>query len=130
VALDKLHTEFATVDMVAGWEVPPGYEPQSGAQHKILSGTLDERAGLGFRTRLLRFPAGFHTTAPFVHEYWEEVFLVQGDLWVGNDAGGRGGERFDPFTYACRPPGTPHGPFKSVTGCLLLELHYYTRALG
>ncbi len=37
----------------------------------------------------------------------------------------RGFTRFGPSTYACRPPGTPHGPFKSETGCLLLEMHYY-----
>ena len=60
-----------------------------------------------------------------MHEYWEEVFLISGDLWVGNDAAGRGGERFSPFTYACRPPGTFHGPFKSEGGCLLLEMHYF-----
>ena len=31
----------------------------------------------------------------------------------------------EPHTYACRPPHTPHGPFKSETGCILFELHYY-----
>jgi len=44
---------------------------------------------------------------------------------VGNDENGEGGRSFDPDTYACRPPGTPHGPFKSVNGCVLLESHYY-----
>jgi hypothetical protein len=29
---------------------------------------------------------------PFVHEYWEEVFLVSGDLVCGSDAQGKGGE--------------------------------------
>ncbi len=65
------------------------------------------------------------TTQPFVHDYWEEVFLVAGDLTVGNDANGRGGTRFEPFTYACRPPGAQHGPFRSDRGCLLYEIHYY-----
>jgi hypothetical protein len=60
-----------------------------------------------------------------VHEYWEEVFLVSGDLTVGNDEHGNGGKSFAPLTYACRPPGAPHGPFKSVGGCLLFEIHYY-----
>jgi hypothetical protein len=50
---------------------------------------------------------------------------VSGDLIVGNDAQGNGGESFKPLTYACRPPGVPHGPFKSVGGCLLFEMHYY-----
>jgi hypothetical protein len=66
-----------------------------------------------------------YTTEPFVHEYWEEVYVVSGDLIVGSDRNGQGGTRFGPHTYACRPPGTVHGPFKSETGCLLLEMHYY-----
>ena len=44
---------------------------------------------------------------------------------VGNDEDGDGGESFSPNTYACRPPGAYHGPFKSEGGCLLLEMHYY-----
>ena len=38
------------------------------------------------------------------------------------------GEKFLPNTYACRPPGVLHGPFKSDTGCILLENHYYDPA--
>ena len=49
--------------------------------------------------------------------------MVSGDLIVGNDAQGRGGEKFTGYTYAVRPPGVHHGPFKSETGCLLLETH-------
>ena len=46
-------------------------------------------------------------------------------LIVGNDEEGRGGEPFLSPTYACRPPGVFHGPFKSERGCLLFEIHYY-----
>ncbi len=86
---------------------------------------LDEERKNGNRTRLLRFAPGVFTTAPFVHDYWEEVYLIDGDLTVGNDTEGNGGESFTPGTYACRPPGAVHGPFKSNRGCLLLEIHYY-----
>ncbi|AHB77158.1 MULTISPECIES: cupin domain-containing protein [Pandoraea] len=126
MAINKLHDEFRTIDMTQGWEVPPGYPP--GIEQKILAGSLDEANGAGSRTRLLRFAPGIHTTAPFVHTYWEEVYLVSGDLTVGNDAQGEGGEAFAPNTYACRPPGAFHGPFKSNGGCLLLEIHYYDPA--
>ena len=119
----KPHIEFSPVDLATGWEVPHGYP--AGIQQKILAGTLDERHGRGTRTRLLRFTPGTYTTLPFVHDYWEEVYLIAGDLTVGSDAQGRGGERFEPPTYACRPPGAPHGPFRSDGGCLLLEIHYY-----
>lgn len=119
----KPHLEFHRVDMNAGWETPPGYPP--GIEQKILSGALDEGGRRGSRTRLLRFAPGVFTTAPFVHAYWEEVYLISGDLTVGNDAEGRGGESFPAGTYACRPPGAVHGPFKSNGGCLLYETHYY-----
>lgn len=119
----KEHLEFHPVDLSEGWETPPGY-PQ-GIEQKILAGRLDEERREGNRTRLLRFAPGVFTTEPFVHDYWEEVYLVSGDLIVGNDAEGNGGERFAPNTYACRPPGAYHGPFKSEGGCLLMEIHYY-----
>ncbi len=121
--VNKPHLEFHAVDMTSGWETPAGYP--AGIEQKILAGGLDEARGAGTRTRLLRFAPGVFTTAPFVHDYWEEVYLVDGDLTVGNDAAGRGGESFAPGTYACRPPGAAHGPFKSERGCLLLEIHYY-----
>jgi hypothetical protein len=119
----KPHLEFHRLDMGAGWETPEGYP--AGIEQKILAGTLDENGKQGSRTRLLRFQPGIHTTAPFVHDYWEEVYLVSGDLTVGNDAHGKGGENYTAGTYACRPPGAAHGPFKSNGGCLLLESHYY-----
>lgn len=124
--INKKHDEFYTLDMETGWETLPGYP--AGIQQKVLSGALDEVNRRGSRTRLLRFAPGVFTTKPFVHEYWEEVFLVRGDLTVGNDEAGKGGETFKPFTYACRPPGAWHGPFKSNGGCLLLESHYFDPA--
>lgn len=126
MAINKIHDEFAKVDLSTGWEVPPGYP--SGIQQKILSGSLDETNKSGSRTRILRFAPGIYTTKPFVHDYWEEVFLFSGDLTVGNDDKGEGGESFQPFTYAVRPPGAFHGPFKSHNGCMLLEIHYYDPA--
>jgi hypothetical protein len=112
--------------MTEGWHVPAGY-PQ-GIQQKILSGELNEKSKLGSRTRFLRFEPGVFTTKPFVHEYWEEVYLVSGDLTVGSDEQGLNGSSFQPNTYACRPPGVFHGPFKSENGCLLLEIHYFDPA--
>lgn len=123
---NKPHLEFQRLDMERGWETPPGYP--AGIQQKVLASDLDETAGTGSRSRLLRFDPGAYSTVPFVHDHWEEVFLLEGDLIVGNDADGRGGETFVAKTYACRPPGVPHGPFKSERGCLLFEIHYYDEA--
>lgn len=119
----KLHEEFYTLDMETGWETPPGYP--SGIKQKVLSSDLDEVKKVGSRTRLLRFDPGVFTTKPFVHDHWEEVFLFSGDLTVGNDEQGNHGEKFPVNTYACRPPGAEHGPFKSDGGCVLYEVHYY-----
>ena len=119
----KQHLEFVKVDLAAGWERPPGYPP--GFWQKILASDLDEKAKKGSRTRLLKIDAGAFSTEPFVHDHWEEVYLVSGDLIVGNDQSGKGGETFEAPTYACRPPGVYHGPFKSERGCLMYEIHYY-----
>lgn len=124
--IEKEHKEFYPIDLERGWEHIPGYP--DGIQQQVLAGFLDHVNKRGYQTRHLRFEPGVYTTAPFVHEYWEEVYLLSGDLIVGNDVQGQGGERFGSSTYACRPPGTLHGPFKSEGGCLLLEIHLYDPA--
>jgi hypothetical protein len=123
--MNKPHLEFHPLDMVNGWQSPPGYPPGAAVKEKILASDIDEVNKSGSRTRLLRFEAGAFSTKPFVHDHWEEVYLVSGNLTVGNDENGVGGEEFVAPTYACRPPGVWHGPFKSETGCLLYEIHYY-----
>ena len=121
--MNKPHIEFLSLDMQSGWATPEGYP--DGIKQKILASDLDERRKTGSRTRLLRFEPGVFTTAPFVHDHWEEVYLLTGDLTVGNDPQGKGGESFLSPTYACRPPGVHHGPFRSEKGCMLFEIHYY-----
>ena len=106
----KEHKEFHALDMENGWHVPVGYP------------TIAMVARTGSRTRLLRFHPGARTTQPFVHAYWEEVYLIAGDLI---DLGSGKEKTFLANTYACRPPGIHHGPFRSKSGCLLLETHYY-----
>lgn len=119
----KEHREFYRLDLDEGFESIPGYP--AGFKHRILASDLDEPAKRGHRSRLMRIEPGAYTTAPFVHDHWEEVYLIEGDLVVGNDANGAGGEQFFAPTYAVRPPGFPHGPFTTRTGCVMFELHYY-----
>ena len=123
MSVNKEHREFYQVDVTKGWETPAGYP--AGIQQKILSGKLDTANRRGGHTRLLRFMPGTYSTEPFKHDYWEEVFVISGDLIVGNDKEGKGGQPFYANTYCVRPPGVAHGPFKSETGCPLLEQHYY-----
>jgi hypothetical protein len=124
----KPHLEFFPVDMAGGWQTPLGYK--EGFSQKILASDLDEVKKAGSRSRLLRIAPGVYSEKPFVHDHWEEVFLFEGDLIVGNDAHGNGGEKFVAPTYAVRPPGVHHGPFKSEGGCVLFELHYYEKTVG
>jgi hypothetical protein len=75
----------------------------------------------GAYTRLLRFAPGADSTpqGTQIHTFWEEVFIVTGDL---TDL--RLGQRFEAGMYACRPPGMEHGPWRSEGGVLMVEFRY------
>lgn len=121
----KEAVNFSKLDIEDGWELAPGAGP--GIEMKMLSGYLDENKKFGVRTRLIRFLPGSFNTEVFVHDYWEEVYMIKGSITLGNDEG----ENFKITTqspaYACRPPGTNHGPFRSDEGCLFLEIQYYNK---
>lgn len=111
------------LDMTTGWEPVPG---TSGIATKPLSGNFDEAGGTGYRTRCVRIEAGGETFEPFEHPYWEEVFVMQGEVTSKAD-----GTSVRAPAYVLRPPGTPHGPVKSETGCLLIEFQYFAdRSIG
>lgn len=118
----KDHREFYQVDMEAGWVQIPGYP--EGMAYKVLADDFDEVARTGSRTRLIRWPPGAMLPNPVVHDFAEEVFVLSGDLVVIDSTDGS--ERpFGPNTYACRPANVPHGPFRTETGCLMLETHMF-----
>jgi len=111
-----------SVDLATGWSPVP---ETSGVSTKPLSGDFDEPAQRGFRTRYVKFDAGGETFAPYTHAYWEEAFLVAGSLTKED------GQTLEAPCYVIRPPGTPHGPLLSRTGCLLIEVQYFAaRAVG
>jgi len=75
----------------------------------------------GVATRLLRFDPGVNTSAAGtqLHDFWEEVYILEGalhDLSLN--------QTFAAGTYACRPPGMPHGPWVAPDGCLTFEVRY------
>ena len=83
--------------------------------------TLSIDEATGEYTRLTRFLPGADTSAfgGKSHDYPEEVFVVSGrlydaafDMWL--EAG----------HYASRPPGEVHGPFRTETGCTVLEISF------
>lgn len=123
---NKEHKKFHAIDMQCGWKKSPGYPADLQVWEKVLAGSLDTAKKRGSQTRLLKFAPGVYTTKPSVRDYWEEVYLVSGDLTMADNDGGEGSSTtFTPHTYACHPPGIHRGPFKSEGGCVLLEIHCY-----
>ena len=121
----KEAVNFSKLDIEDGWELAPGAGP--GIEMKMLSGYLDEDRKFGVRTRLIRFLPGSFNTEVFVHDYWEEVYMIKGSITLGNDEGENLKITTQSPAYACRPPGTNHGPFRSDEGCLFLEIQYYNK---
>lgn len=111
------HIEMETVDMSSGWEPMSGI---AGVEVKYLANDLDEETRTGSRTRYVRVAPGTKTPEAQVHTYWEDVFVLEGDLYPLPD-----GAAPDAPHYSLRPPGTAHGPFGSKNGCLLLEIQYF-----
>lgn len=107
----KEELEFFNVGSIP-WEEIPGLPGQS---QKILSG---DPAGPN-HTRMLRFEPGTVTPEVVVHDFWEEVYILKGDM---HDL--RLGQTFTAGMYACRPPGMPHGPWRSEAGCETFEVRY------
>lgn len=100
-------------------EWTPAFPGADGIWEQILS--RDPKSG--DYTRLMRFEPGADASSAgrLVHDYWEEVYIVQGDL-TDLDLN----ETFTAGMYACRPPGMWHGPFLSESGCLMIEIRYGT----
>ena len=89
-----------------------------GMSEKILN--FDHQAGVS--TRLLRFSPGVETDEVIYHDFWEEVYILEGALHDKTL-----NETFSNGMYACRPPGMPHGPYASPIGCTTFEVRYYRK---
>ena len=88
----------------------------------LYSRTLARDPKGGSYTRLLKFEPGTDTSSAGVqrHPHWEEIWIVSGaitDLTL--DA------TFTAGMYACRPPGMPHGPWRTEYGCVTFEVRNY-----
>jgi hypothetical protein len=97
------------------------WAPAGGQVTGIWSQTLAEDPETGAYTGLQRYDPGVDTSPLGVrtHDYWEEVYLLEGDLTDLNL-----GQTFTAGMYACRPPGMPHGPWRTERGATMLEIRY------
>ncbi len=100
-------------------EAAEHWQPIEGMADLAEELTLAQDAKNGDYTRLTRFLPGADTAAFGVksHDYPEEIFVVSGRLY--DAAVGRWLVAGD---YVSRPPGEPHGPFRSEEGCVVLEI--------
>jgi hypothetical protein len=100
------------------------WEPIEGLEGMAEALTLSIDPVSGEYTRLTRFLPGADT-APLggkTHAYPEEVFIVSGRLYDGAF-----GLWLEAGHYASRPPDELHGPFKTDTGCVVLEVSFPNR---
>ena len=107
--MSKEEQEFHAIDNVP-WTTPPGGSGAAadGVTEKILN--WDPEKGVG--SRLLHFEPGSETDEVISHDFWEEVYVLEGGLHDKNL-----NQTFTAGMYACRPPGMPHGPYTSPDGC-------------
>ena len=112
--MKKPELEFTQVDTVA-WTAVDDRCP--GLTERILARDGETEVA----TRMLRFAPGTDTSVlgTMSHEFWEEVYILSGtfhDLELN--------QTFTAGSYACRPPGMRHGPWRSVDGCVTFEVRY------
>jgi len=88
----------------------------------IMERVLSEDPDSGDKTRIVRFPPGYEGQEVRTHDYWEEVYILEGyfeDITLNR--------KFPAGSYACRPPGMKHGPYRTPMGCTALEIQYFKR---
>ncbi len=114
--MPKPEHEFFPADKV-------DFSPCAGDVQSLTECILASDPEGGVATRMLRFEPGTDTTPNGVqaHDFWEEVYILDGSI---TDL--RLKETFAAGMYACRPPGMPHGPWRSEQGCLTFEVRYRT----
>mmetsp|Transcript_22093 Transcript_22093/g.44318 ORF Transcript_22093/g.44318 Transcript_22093/m.44318 type:complete len:159 (+) Transcript_22093:81-557(+) len=76
---------------------------------------LSEDKKTGDQTVLMTLHAGYETHVKSCHEYWEEVYILEGSLYDKEKK-----INIRPGMYACRPPGMLHGPYKASESCTML----------
>ncbi len=94
-----------------------------GISEKVLSNDMNMAAKTGKRTRLLRLEPGAQTPAAHTHNYWEEIYVIEGSMIEGTPESEE--KRISAPAYACRKPGFLHGPVRTDEGCLLIEFSWF-----
>ncbi|MFI6099722.1 cupin domain-containing protein [Lentzea sp. NPDC051213] len=107
--------EFFPVDSVEWRPAAPG------VTERVLSRDPDTST----LTRIARWAPGLETSEVIRHDYHEEVYLLEGDLTDLTL-----GQTFHAGHFASRRPGMPHGPYRTDSGCVMLEIRTAPRPAG
>ncbi len=107
--------EIEFTDSQTAFEWNPVAGDSGGMTEKILS--IDPETG--DITRLLRFPKGYDGKEVLRHPFWEEIYILEGSLVDIQQH-----QTYQKGSYACRPPGMIHGPFRAPDGCMTFEMRY------
>ncbi|MFD9701960.1 cupin domain-containing protein [Lentzea sp. NPDC059081] len=96
---------------------PAADVPWRDAGPGVTERVLSRDPGTTTLTRIARWEPGLVTSEVLRHDYHEEVYLLDGeltDLTLG--------KTFRAGDFASRRPGMPHGPYRTDTGCTMLEI--------
>ena len=96
------------------WEQVPG--AVKGVWQKILASDMDT----GSITQLGKVDPHVDQDQIWVHDHWEEVYILKGSIMIG-------GELHPSGTYTCKPPRVEHGPAFTEEGFLEIEFMDYHR---
>ena len=117
----KPEFEFFRPDHIK-WEQITGSPTAGVGGPGVVQKILSQDKESGDVTRLLKFDAGVETKESITHDFWEEVWILEGELI---DVAKK--QSFTAGMYACRPPGMIHGPYRVPKGCTTLEFRYFKR---
>lgn len=120
--MPKPELEFFRPDHLP-WRPVAGSATGGAGGPGVMEKVLSQDPATGDVTRLLRFEAGVETSGTITHDFWEEVWIVEGTLVdVGKN------QTFSAGMYACRPPGMVHGPYRVPERCVTFEIRYGKKA--
>ena len=97
------------------WSHPKG-EP-GGVRELVLHRFKD-----GGYTHILEVRAGTVFPEPVSHKFYEEAYYLEGEMHNPSTS-----EKIAGGSYVFHKPGEPHGPFRCLKTCLILEFRYYKK---
>ena len=100
----KQELEFFDPTIKGTWVHPEGYP--EGVHNLIIAQDPESGATTSFSI----WDPGTEDDRVLSHDLWEEIYIIEGDQYVGDQV-------YTAGMVAVRPPFMKHGPFGSKNGC-------------